>query len=67
MYKAIAFSSIAWLLVECFITAFIEGQYIDIRPIGDYANHFIGAFTNGVVLGLLFKWILFKGSREKAD
>ncbi len=67
LYKAVALSTLAWFFVEFLSTAYFEGKLIDIRPLGDYAVHFIGAFANGIMLGLLFKWVLYRRPQKKAN
>ena len=42
-------------LSEILITALIEGTYIDIRPIGDYYLHIVGALAYGLLMGVLFE------------
>lgn len=59
VFKAVGLSSLAWFAVECFATAYFEGKFIDIRPLGDYGAHLFGALANGIALGLLFRHFLY--------
>lgn len=55
IYKSIVVGLFAEPLSEILITALIEGTYIDIRPIGDYYLHIVGALAYGLLMGVLFE------------
>lgn len=62
VHKAVGAAILFWFAAEMIFTATIEGHFIDIRPISDYAIHFIGVVGYGITLGLLFNRYLFNSS-----
>lgn len=57
--KSLFVSILFFFVAEITFTMFIEGRFIDIRPINDYYIHFGGAFVFGITQGLLFNRYLF--------
>ncbi|MDF2959316.1 MAG: hypothetical protein K0S39_1051 [Paenibacillus sp.] len=58
--KSVMVSILLWIALEMFFTMFIEGKFIDIRPVNDYYNHLVGAIIFGITEGILFrKFLLF--------
>ena len=58
--KAVMISWFFWFLFKLYSTAFIEGKHVEIRPFSTYYNHIICLMFYGIVLGLAFKYTLFR-------
>jgi hypothetical protein len=57
--KCVMVSILLWIALELFFTMFIEGKFIDIRPINDYYNHLVGTIIFGITEGILIRKFLF--------
>ncbi|MDR3560768.1 MAG: hypothetical protein P4N59_04915 [Negativicutes bacterium] len=59
VFKGIAVGMLGWGIFEILLTATVEGQFFEIRPMSDYYLHLVGTVVFGITLGLLFEKYLF--------
>lgn len=55
-----------WFIFKLYTTAFIEGRFVDTRAFDTYFSHLICTITYGLLLGLAFRFTLFRKT-EKAE
>jgi len=62
VFKGAGVGLLSWGIFELILTATIEGNFIDIRPMSDYYIHLVGTIVFGITLGALFNKYLFNAS-----